>query len=186
MRHREEPQHDPPSPQRKRKMNPNSLANLRRGPGPGLRPAPLGNTRAVTHGARATIRRDELDDEVAEIYRALAESAPVRDPDGGLPQADEAAIEIAARALKRWRRIVTWLDLHGRIDEQTGEPKAAAGLELSCERRLHEALDVLGMNPASRQKIGLDVARASQFDLAAHWQHESEDWPIDAEAEDDE
>ena len=87
----------------KRKMNPRSLANLRRGPQPGLRPAPLGNQRTVTHGATRTIPRAELDAEVAEIYRALADSAPVRDERGELPQADQGAVEIAARALKRWR-----------------------------------------------------------------------------------
>ena len=41
----------------------------------------------------------------AEIYRALSDSAPVRDENGGLPVADEATVEVAARALKRWRKV---------------------------------------------------------------------------------
>jgi hypothetical protein len=149
--------------------NPKSLANLRR-----PSPAPIGNRRAVRHGAFATIPRDQLDDEIAEIYRALADSAPVRDANGDLPVADEAAVELAARALKRWRHVSLWCDTFGRLDERTGDAKPAATYELQCERRLHEALDVLGLNPTARAKLGLDLARASSFDLARHWQEEGE------------
>ena len=65
--------------------------------------------------------------------------------------------------------VVAWCETYGRFEERTGERKPAADYELQCERRLHEALDVLWGNPASRLKMGLDVARASQFDLARHW-----------------
>ena len=89
-------------------------------------------------------------------------------------------MEIAARALKRWRGVVAWCETYGRFRESDGEIKSAAVHELACERRLHEALDVLGLNPQARLKMGLTVAQTSQFDLAAHWQHEDE--AIDAEA----
>jgi transcriptional regulator with XRE-family HTH domain len=100
---------------------------------------------------------------------ALVASVPIRDERGELPVADEAAVEIAARALKRWREVSTWCDAYGRLDERTGAIKDAADYELWCERRLHEALDVLGLSPTARAKLGLDLARASQFDLARHW-----------------
>jgi hypothetical protein len=149
--------------------NPHSLANLQRPV-----PAPPGNRRAIRHGAFMTIRRQELDEEIGEIYRALADSVPVRDADGDLPVADDAAVEVAARALKRWRHVSLWCDTFGRFDERTGQAKDAATYELQCERRLHEALDVLGLNPTTRAKLGLDLARATSFDLARHWQEEGE------------
>jgi Phage terminase, small subunit len=159
------------------------LANLR----PGAHVAPLGNTRTLKHGARRVILRAELDAEVAEIYRALAEAAPVRDPDGGLPAADEAAVEVAARALKRWREVNAWCNTFGRIEEKTGRVKPAVEAELACERALKAALRDLGLDPTARAKLGLDVARAQSFDLARYWQeHPPADLDGEAEeAEDD-
>ena len=140
------------------------LANLRAAP-----PAPIGNTRTRTHGGLATAKTMDVSAEVREVFDALAAAAPVRDFDGGLPAADEAAVEIAALALKRWRSVNAWCELHGRFEEKTGAEKPAARYELDAERALHKALDVLGMNPTSRMKLGLDVARAQSLDLARAW-----------------
>jgi hypothetical protein len=131
------------------------LANLRRG-GP---PPEPGNRRALRHGAFATIPRDQLGEELREIYEALAASAPLRGEDGGLPVADEAAVEVAARALKRWRAVWLWCETFGRFEERTGARKPAADYELDCERALARALGVLGLDPTSRSKLGLDLAR---------------------------
>jgi hypothetical protein len=168
----------PPHPTGGSVRHPASLANLKNQPPT----PPLRNTRALKHGARATIPRDQLDAEIREIYEAFAQSVPVRDERGELPQADEGAVEIAARALKRWRGVVAWCETYGRFEEKSGEIKRAAEYEISCERRLHEALDVLGMNPASRLKMGLTVAQTSQFDLARHW---AEEESIEGEAEEE-
>jgi hypothetical protein len=47
--------------------------------------------------------------------------------------------------------------------------------ELRAEGALHRCLDVLGMNPASRTRLGLNLARAAQsFDLARHWQEQGD------------
>ncbi len=94
-----------------------------------------------------------------ELMDALGESVPVRDADGGVPAADLAAVEYAARALKRYRHLATWCDLHGRIEEKTGNVKPAANYELQAERSLANALDALGMTPTSRAKLGLDLQR---------------------------
>lgn len=142
-------------PDRRRRQ----LANLR--PGGGAGAAGPGNTRAVRHGAFATIPREQLDAEMRELYGVFADAAPLRGPGGALPVADEAAVEVAARALKRWRGVVGWCDAYGRHDERSGDPKPAARYELDCERALHRALDVLGLNPASRARLGLDVARTA-------------------------
>jgi hypothetical protein len=133
------------------------LANLV----PGARTAPPGNRRALKHGAHATLSAEAIADEVRELYDVLADSAPLRDRVGNLPVADEAAVEVAARALHRYRKIATWLDLHGRLDEKTGEPKGAARYEVECERALERSLDALGLNPRSRAKLGLDLADAA-------------------------
>ncbi len=169
---------------RRRKRNPGgggrtghpaSLANLRRGE----TVAPIGNTRALRHGFRSEQLVKDVEAEVRELMDALAEAAPVRDPDGGLPGADTVAIEAAARALKRWRSVSTWCDLHGRFDEKTGEVKQAAEYELDGERALQRCLDSLGMSPMARSKLGLNIARTAQtFDLARQWQEE--DGVIDA------
>ncbi|MBA2763800.1 MAG: hypothetical protein H0U42_03840 [Thermoleophilaceae bacterium] len=138
-----------------------SLANLNRNP---PRP-PLGNTRALTHGGKTTVATADLTEARRELYDALSDAAPLREVDGSLPRADEASVEVAALALHRWRSVSRWLDLHGRLDEKTGAVKPAADLELRHESALHRALDVLGLNPAARAKLGLNVARA--FDLAS-------------------
>jgi hypothetical protein len=155
--------------------NPRSLANLR--------PitvadgaAGIGNTRAMTHGGRSEALVRDVSDEVRELMDALGEGAPVREADGTVPAADTAALEIAARCLKRYRAVSTWLDLYGRLDEKTGEPKNAAHFELRCESALARALDVLGCSPMARSRLGLNIARtAGAFDLARHWQEQGGD-----------
>jgi hypothetical protein len=136
--------------------------------------APVGNTRAMTHGFRSEALVKDVESEVRELMDALADSAPVRDVDGGLPGADVVAVEAAARALKRWRSVSAWCDLHGRIDEKTGDEKSAANYELRAESALQRALDVLGMNPMARSKLGLRLAQAQSFDLARQWQREGD------------
>jgi len=130
------------------------LANLKPAP-----PAPSGHSRSLRHGGRSELLFRDVSDEVLEMTEALAETAPVRDPDGSLPASDAVAVERAARALKRYRHLATWLDLHGRITE-AGKVKPAADLELKAERELERALDSLGMSPSSRARIGVDIVRA--------------------------
>jgi hypothetical protein len=146
--------------------HPNSLANLRSAP-----PAPLGHTRSLIHGGRSELLLRDVDAEVRELMDALGEAAPVRDPDGNLPPADVIAVEVAARALKRYRHLAAWLDAHGRIKEKTGDVKAAAELELRAERQLTGALDRLAMHPMARSKLGLRwrgrIARSRTRSLTA-------------------
>jgi hypothetical protein len=84
--------------------------------------------------------------------------------------------------LKRWRGVVAYCDAYGRFEEKTGELKPAAEYELSTERALKAALADLGLDPTARMKLGLDIARASRFDLARHW---AEGESIDGEAEEE-
>jgi hypothetical protein len=153
-----------------RVRNPASLANLRQGV---TRPAP-GEQRNLKHGFRSRLLIADVEAETAELAALLAEAVPVKDADGSAPLADTTALEVCAVALKRWRSVHTWCEMHGRIDEK-GEVKPAAHYELEGERALHRCLDVLGMNPASRSKLGLNIARAgAAFDLARHWQEQDD------------
>jgi hypothetical protein len=154
-----------------------SRANLRNAPA-----APAGNQRAASpylHRAERLWASADVSGEVRELTEALAAAAPVREADGSLPAADEAAVERAARALKRWRHLSAALDLHGRVTE-AGDVKPAAEYELRAERALAEALDALGMTPTSRARLGVDLARS--FDLAKAWAQEAD--VVEGEARD--
>lgn len=156
------------------------LANLRPGAG-AWKP---GDAPALKHGLRSRrpLPVDQLSAEVAEIVGALADAAPVRDGDGNLPAADEAAIERAARALHRARKASEWADATGRYDEK-GNVKPIARHELECERELGTALDVLGMTPRSRARLGVDIAAARSASLAEQIADADAD-VIDVEGED--
>ena len=57
--------------------------------------------------------------------------------------------------------------MHGRIDDK-GNERSSARYELDAERQLMRALDALGMSPAARARLGVDLARsASLLDQAA-------------------
>jgi hypothetical protein len=138
--------------------NPASLRNLIPG-GPRGAAAEAGNQRALTHGASSALLVKDVSAEVAELRDALSEAAPVQE-DGSPPAADVAALEAAARALKRYRHISNWCDLHGRLDSD-GEVRPAAQHELAAERSLLGLLDSLGMTPQSRSKLGLRLVQVS-------------------------
>lgn len=118
-----------------------------------------GEAPALKHGLRSRrpLPLAQISAEVAEITAALADAAPVRDVDGNLPAADEAAMDRAARALHRSRKASEWADNTGRYDEK-GNVNPIARHELDCE--LGTALAALGMTPESRFKLLGDVAPA--------------------------
>ena len=138
--------------------HPNSLSNLIPG-GPSGAAAGPGNLRALSHGAESALLVRDVSDEIAELRDALAEAAPVQE-DGSPPAADAVALESAARALKRYRHVSNWCDLHGRLDAD-GEVRSAATYELATERELLGLLDALGMTPQSRSKLGLRLVQAT-------------------------
>src|SRR3954468_4058696 len=72
-----------------------------------------GNRNAVKHGAEARVPAERLSAKVQEVYGALAEEAPVRGPDGGLPTHDRAVVMLLARARCRLDDVTVWLDEHG-------------------------------------------------------------------------
>lgn len=144
------------------------LANLRREnlvPGQG---ADAAHRALTTHGAYSERLVADVSAEVREIMEALADAAPVRAADGGLPSHDVVAVELAARQLRRLRAVETYLDLHGVLDEK-GNVRPATDLGNQLAAGLLRMLADLGMTPASRAKLGVDLARTADLaaDLAA-------------------
>ena len=119
------------------------LQNLRPAP-----PAPIGNSRRLLHGGRSERLVADVEVEVREMMDALGDAAPVRDPDGGLPAADVVAVEVGARALKRWRHLSAYNDLHGRIHEKTGRAQARGGSGVA-----RRAADDPGTRPVGHEPI---------------------------------
>lgn len=133
--------------------NPNSLRNLRVGP-----PAPVGNSLAVKYGGYAVVTDSERECKVAEVLAALADDAPLRDKDGGLPRADLAALREVAEAMVQLDRCRSYMDGHGFLDRD-GRLNGAAEREAQLSRLLWQALADFGLTPAGRAKLGLHVAR---------------------------
>ena len=141
---------------------PGSLANLQPAP-----PAPIGNKRAEKHGAHGTVLV-EPGSEAAQVLDVIAGAVPLRGADGELAPQDRLAAEGLAVVLVRLRRAGVELDTRGEFTK-AGKLKPVADYE---RRLLNVALgymDALGLTPRGRVKLGLDLARASEFDLAQHW-----------------
>jgi len=130
------------------------LANLKRGGAP----APAGNKRAESHGAYSAIARSELDEKAAAIYDALAGDAPVREYDDTLPAADAPAVRMLADALCRLDKIGGYVERRGWQDD-TGKPRPVLEYEARLRSHSLDLLKELGMTPASRAKLGVDLAR---------------------------
>ncbi len=124
-----------------------------------LQPVPVGpgNQLARTHGGYARIAHEELSAERLRIFNAIGEDVPVQDGRDG------SAITALARAEIRLRRVEAWIDEHGEFDDE-GNIHPAVDLERRLRLELSEHHDALGLNPRSRSRIGLDVAKS--FDLA--------------------
>ena len=142
------------------------LANLQQPP-----PAPLGNQRARRHGAYAQIAADRLSAKSRVIYDALGADAPLRDEDGGLPAADHGVVALLAECLARLDDVSAYVVMHGVLDEK-GRVRPAAELEGRLRREANDYLQQLGMTPAARSRMGLDLARTATAGerLAAHVQ----------------
>ncbi len=122
-----------------------------------------GNSAAVQHGAHAEVLPTRLDAKAAALAAQLATQAPVRDGAGGLPVHDEEVIRLLARCLCRLDDVGAWLDREGTLDKR-GKPRSAALWERRLQSNALKLMKELGMTPASRAKLGVNLARA--VDLA--------------------
>jgi hypothetical protein len=149
--------------------HPASLANLRP-----VKGGPVGNSLAVKHGAYARVTEAELEGKVAEVYRALGQDLPLREPDGSAPAADTVPLRLLAKTLVRLDRIADFVARRGYEDEH-GKLREVVGYELKLRGHALDLARELGMTPRARAALGVDVVRAAQsFDLARHWQEQGD------------
>jgi hypothetical protein len=127
---------------------------------PGAGQVKPGEQRYLRSGGRSELLFRDVEAETRELMDALGEALPVKE-NGGVPPADVAALERAARALKRWRHLCAYNDLHGRLKEKTGAVKPSARYELEAEAALGRALDSLGLTPLARSHLGLNLVTAA-------------------------
>jgi hypothetical protein len=130
-------------------------------------PAPVGNDRAVSHGAYSAIAVERIDAKVRVMFDALAADAPVRE-NGGLPAADGPVVRLLAETLCRLDDVTEFLGRRGWQDRK-GNPRPALMVESRLRAQALSLLVELGMTPKSRAALGLDLVRAGALDLAKHW-----------------
>lgn len=142
------------------------LENLRNAP-----PAPHGNRRHLIHGAYAAVSASRIDAKVREMFEAIAADAPVRADDGGLPAADALPVRMLAEVLCRLDSIADYLARRGWQDED-GQPRSVLDIEHRLRTHAVELMKELGLTPAARAKLGLDVVRglSAAEQLDAHLQ----------------
>lgn len=137
------------------------LSNLQ----PGRGAAGALNRRAVKHGAYARIADAELQSKARQIFEAIAEDAPVRDADGGLPAHDTIAVRLLAETLIRRDRVLAEEVAHGleiATGPRKGELRGVVQYGLKLDSQALDLMRELGMTPAARAKLGLDLARTKR------------------------
>jgi hypothetical protein len=131
------------------------LANLQRGGPSGAQP---GNRRAWKHGVYAQITEAELDVRTRELFEAVGEMLPVRDADGGVPVSDVLVTRMLAETMIRRERVRVEELRHG-LEAPDGSLRGIVEYGLRLDERALALAKELGLTPASRAKLGLDLAR---------------------------
>jgi hypothetical protein len=114
-----------------------------------LEPAPVGNERALTHGAYSAPRLGKRTGEIVDELRPLL---PVAD------ECDEPALRLLALSLARLERAAEALELKTKPSELARLEQDARGWVNSSVR----LADALGMTPTSRARLGLTLVRARE------------------------
>lgn len=130
------------------------LANLVPGQGAN-RP---GQRRYVKHGAYAQLTDAELDAKTRELVAVIGEDLPVREVGGGVPAADGIAVRMLADTLIRRDRVRLEELRHG-LEAPDGSLRGIVEFGLRLDERALTLLKELGLTPAARLKLGVDLAR---------------------------
>lgn len=111
-----------------------------------------------THGAFAVRTTDPASQALADHLWSVLEG----EPQAILRQADRPALESVAVLIRQRQRLAEWLEEHGPVDER-GQVRPAVEALIKLSRALLEHANALGMTPAARAKLGLDVARTASI-----------------------
>ncbi len=128
-----------------------------------LRPAAGGDgglARARRHGAYAAVTEAELDDKVRELVEAIGADLPVRDSDGGVPAQDAIPLRMLAETLLRRERVRETEVRHG-IETPDGRLRGVVEFGLRLDGQTIKLCEQLGLTPAARLRLGVDLVRAS-------------------------
>jgi hypothetical protein len=112
-------------------------------------PPPAGNKRALKHGAQSVAL---VTARASEIVPALVDALPA------FAECDRPAVTRLAETYVRIERAYRWLDEQGLIDDAGQVPPVIERLD-RWETLALGLEDRLGMNPAARAKLGLDLVR---------------------------
>jgi hypothetical protein len=135
------------------------------------------------HGAYAALPVDRVDAKARSIAAAVAQDAPVRADDGGLPAADGVVVRLLADALCRLDSIGEYLGRCGWQDSK-GRPRAVLDVEARLRNQALDLTRELGMTPRSRAALGLDLVRAvAAGDQLAQHLHDHYGADVEATAE---
>lgn len=112
-------------------------------------PFERGNEVAVKHGALATLR---LAPRAEEIANGIRELVPARS------EADEPAIRLLAISLAQIEAAHAWVAERGIVDRK-GKPEPILKFMTTATNTAARLADRLGMTPAGRAQLGLDLAK---------------------------
>lgn len=129
-----------------------TLEPISQGPARGYSWAPFvaANFVAKKHGAYSPRTITPL---AAEIANAVCEARP----DLQKPEMQPAVLAYA-RTEAQLEVLTAYVDLHGAIDEKTGEPSGAEKYRLRIDTQAANHRSRLGLDPLSAAKLGKDIA----------------------------
>lgn len=129
---------------------------------PGAGAGDGGLQRRLVHGGYARLVADEVDEQERLIFDALAEDAPIREVDGGLPAADTLTVSLLAECLAHRNRVKAHIAAYGEYwqsGKRKGDERPAVGRLVQLRREADRLADKIGMGSAARAKLGVDLAR---------------------------
>jgi hypothetical protein len=133
------------------------LANLVPGAGAG----DGGHRRHLVHGGYGRIARRDLEAKEREVFEALNADLPLRESDGSVPAADQVVVRLLAEALVRLARVHDFVNERD-IEDKKGRLRPAAELEVRLRSQALDLCRELGLTPAARARLGLDLTRAER------------------------
>jgi hypothetical protein len=121
-----------------------------------LQPAPIGNRRAVTHGAYVTRFTPAELEEIREIEDELRSLAPFRS------DTLEPMISVLGGQFWRRERLFRDLDEHGVIRGRADRGRVAPAVTAldALERQIADGLKTLGMTTKAAAELNLNLAQA--------------------------
>ena len=118
-------------------------------------PFERGNSVATKHGAYSVLKLAPRAEEISDEIRALV---PARS------EADEPAVRLLSLTLAQIEAAAAWVAERGIVDAK-GNPQPVLKVMVAMTNTAARLADRLGMTPAGRAQLGLDLAKGEAFRL---------------------